>query len=113
MGQENADPLKWITDRPLAAYLLAGVLGGTGVSGIWTATNNPRPDPFTGTEGRQLDAKIETETGERQAADNLFRYRVQAIERSLEKLTEVVEDHNREAEQWKQRIRQCENGCGK
>lgn len=77
-SNENEEQEKPVSK--LMVLIVTGVLAGTGGNIGLRIIDPPRPDPFTGTEARQLEDRL-----------NL---RCQRIEQQLR-------DHNKEAEKWK------------
>lgn len=53
MPNETGEQIKW-----LVFVVSAALLGGGGTSTAWNIMNDPRPDPFTGVEGRALEKRI-------------------------------------------------------
>lgn len=53
MPDDTKEQVKWSV-----FVVAAAILGGGGTSTAWTLIRDPRPDPFTGTEGRALEKRI-------------------------------------------------------
>lgn len=78
----------------LVSAVLAGAGGNLGVRVI----DNPRPDPFTGTDGKQLEARL--------------LWRIERLEELVKDCEAQTRAHNREAESWKRRIVLLEERVG-
>ena len=76
-----------LKDKAILA-LLAVIVGGGGAAG-YLNFNPPRPDPFTGTEGRVLEARID----------------------ELENHQQLDDEHRRQAREGWSRIRDLERRC--
>lgn len=81
----------------LLALVIVSALAGTGGSLGFRAVDNPRPDPFTGTQGREL----ENRSAERDRRQGI---RIDKLEREIEIYAEHQYQHEQEANGWKHRI---------
>lgn len=81
-------------------FTLAGAGGGIGGSVAWRGIDPPRPDPFTGTQGRQLEERIERVEREIDAHLEYSRNAVEWIlrEQNTTRLTiqEKVREHEKD-----------------
>lgn len=67
-------------------FLLAGAGGGLGGSIAWNKIDPPRPDPFTGTEGQELERRI---TALERKLDAHLEYSRMAVETILREQNET------------------------
>lgn len=85
MAEENE------IDKPttkLLVLVIAVILGGAGGSLGFRVVDNPRPDPFTGTDGVKMETRLEAK---------------------IEKLETLMREHEKEAEVWKLKIQDNKN----
>ena len=83
--------------------LLAVIAGGGGAASF-IGINDPRPDPFTGTMGRELEQRAI----DREAV--IWR-EISDIRRDDDVLIDRLQTHMVEAEKWKARIEVLERNC--
>ena len=78
-------------DKPttkLLVLVIAIILGGAGGSLGFRVVDNPRPDPFTGTDGINMEHRLEAK---------------------IEKLESQMREHEKESQQWKLKIETNKN----
>lgn len=74
----------------LLALVVVSALAGTGGSLGYRSFDNPRPDPFTGTDGRELEQRCN--------------WRIAQLEKRIEGSERHIYELEREASSWKNRI---------
>ena len=98
----------------LIAALLAVILGGGGAAG-YIGFNPPRPDPFTGTMGRDMEKRmvaycdkrvgtVRTELKDHDDSSDKYRHlitsnvtRIRHLERDMSRLERIISQHGRGA----------------
>jgi len=91
--------------KAIAFWMLVSMGGSTALStGVQKMSTDTRSDPFTGTQGRELEQRIRQieRTVDRQVARNTDM--LGRINDVLDGVHEHIEEHNSEAEEWKRRI---------
>lgn len=110
--KDETSPVRWARDNPVIAFVLAGVLSGSGINGLWNATTNPRPDPWTGTDAKAAEQRSITrdtaEAAARSASDTSILERVRNLEKEVKECAQYRSDHRVESQRGFSLIDQCQ-----